>query len=101
MFFIIKGAKRHYIYILKDSKLFNMNKKSLNLIEYITCNSIDLLDIDTKGKEFLSKLIKENIIVKYDSIHTYESIETIKKDRNIEFVWIEITNTCNLRCIHC
>ena len=95
--YIIDGAINAALYDLNKGELYQIGSKAKDLIHRIIENPD--LKLNIEESEYIIKLCEMNILtpnpVKYhDIIELFEQPE-------IEFVWIEITNMCNLRCIHC
>lgn len=100
--YLVEGKAKSCIYDLNNSKLFSVNKALSDKIIEINENRIPVeTDIDCELKNTLEKLI-ENGIIKISRTHSSKNInDIIKKDTGCKFAWIEITNKCNLKCIHC
>lgn len=98
--YLVKGHVNSCIYDIPHNQLHICNKSVTNLLERIISNE----EInDSNEIAFSEKLIELEILDKNnESKHTYKSIESVYSyPREIEFAWIELTNICNLRCIHC
>ncbi len=98
--FLVEGSVKSCIYDLNKNKLYSINKKTKELIE----KAINNYNAITSNIEFklIDKLIESSILIfdKENGIITSD-IESIAKEPNIEWAWIEITKKCNLQCIHC
>lgn len=88
----VKGGKRGAIYNFDDGNVYSINEDGCKIIEdYIehpqySSNSylLDLRNKDLISNSFLPR--------KY---------EFPKIEKTINFAWLELTEACNLRCIHC
>lgn len=99
--YIVHGKSKSCIYDLKNSRLYSVNKLLADKIDDINKGILTEDNIDEKLKKVIENLIEKNIISKSIS-HQLNNISDLKiKNENIQFAWIEITNKCNLRCIHC
>ncbi len=47
------------------------------------------------------RLLHEGIIVINGDQKHNGNIDKLKITKKIDFAWIEVTNKCNLKCIHC
>jgi len=99
--FFVKGAKKGLIYDLRKeyAKLIWINEATTRTLEkVINTRSLHLLKSET-----LKKLIDLDL---FGPAHIDTSTEFPFFPQNhvaikIKFVWIEVTNKCNLKCIHC
>src|SRR5574344_1074185 len=86
----VKGAKRGAIYNFKTGKVYSINDIACKQIEEyinkgIRFNFLDnLYEIRLLSKEFTPKIYNLK-----------------RPEKKLNFVWLEITSKCNLRCIHC
>ena len=86
----VKGMARGAIYNFSTGKVFSINSDACAIIEeYIHSQNL---------VPFLEVLEKNGLIGKHFEPREYAFPE-IKKE--LQFVWLELTETCNLRCIHC
>ena len=99
--FIVEGKANSCIYDLNKSKLFSVNKALSNKLIEINKHAIPVDTIDLNLKIIFQRLI-QNDLLKITQTHSVNFIEDmIEKNSNIKFAWIEITDKCNLKCIHC
>lgn len=92
----IKGVKNAAIYDLKSQEVYAINEvgkytldKFLNDENYIGTPD---------EKDFIESLIKSDLL----SRTPFEDINTsIKPEITIKYAWLELTGSCNLKCIHC
>lgn len=99
---LVKGKKRGALYDLVSGKIYSLNDKAVYLLEGI---------IDGYSSAQLSKYLRisENAINKYLNLlkkevgfdNISERKISIKYRDCLEFVWLEITSKCNLKCKHC
>lgn len=90
----VKGAKNGAIYNLNSGNVFSINSHSCNVIEKYINREI-LYEDEQKYIDLLvtKKLIDLN----------FQPTEYIVKilPQQLEMCWLEITQNCNCRCIHC
>ena len=92
---VVKGAKKHCIYDLKKRRLYSINQSGLNMINHFL--SPKEKELSMSENTFLKELLDYEIL----TIENKAFKKAIIKKANITFAWIEVTKSCNLRCIHC
>lgn len=92
--YFVEGKKNAAIYSLTTNKVFLINEVGKEAIIKFAKNDL----LDDEQKKFIDDLISENLIVK-DEIDLDFKFE--RPSYNIKFAWLELTDNCNLRCIHC
>lgn len=95
--YFVKGKVNGAFYDLNSGDIFQVTEESKLLISRVlndtNCN------LTNEEERFIKELVELNLLTEeYTCGH---SIENLKCNPNIEFVWIEITNMCNLKCVHC
>lgn len=90
----VKGFTNGAIYNFNDNKVYSVNKSACNIIERYINNSniesdINYLNILTRHKLISKSFLPSPYLIKNTNKIT------------LEMTWIEITQSCNLRCIHC
>lgn len=90
----VKGAKRGAIYNLITGDVYSINDKACEIIdEYILDEKLS-----QEGEEYINLLKSNDLISKNFVIKDYKP----KVQRNkLRLVWLEITQACNMKCIHC
>lgn len=98
--YIVKGAANNCIYDLLHNRLHKIGRDAYEVLSNVICgkNITDLQEL-----KFLNTLANLGLVSIIDRPQNdYEDIEnTYSYKRELDFAWIEITNRCNLRCIHC
>lgn len=99
--YIVEGKAKGCIYDMNSSKLYSANKAlAVKLVE-INKSGLFVDDVDYELKNTLQQLV-ENGLIKISQTHSSNHIEDIiDEDTGCKFAWIEITNKCNLKCVHC
>ncbi len=98
--YLVHGAVNSCIYDLIHNQLHIVNSSGAELLSRVILGE-DI--IDSEEQEFLRRLVSAEILRETDtSVKDYKSIEDeFSYSREIDFAWIELTNICNLKCIHC
>jgi len=104
---LVEGAKRGAIYNLQTGKVHSINQGGLGLLT--ACHSQQLENFlvlespqDKPFLDFLHHLTELGL----GSFFLNEPSEPKEKDQPIEplqleFVWLELTSSCNNQCLHC
>lgn len=95
--YLVDGAQNAAIYDLNNGELFQISKTAKELVYRILQD--DETHVSQNEKEYINQLVELNLLT-YKYIKPHE-ISELKKNVSVEFVWIEITNMCNLKCVHC
>ena len=99
--YIVNGAARSCIYDFNHSRLYSINDLLAQKINLVNRGKILTGTIDDNLKSIFDKLTELGIIIKTAEPFPHQ-IEEIKMARNLpNFAWVEVTNKCNLKCIHC
>lgn len=106
--YLVKGAKRAAIYNLKTGHVYSIDEKSVFLLERLG-KDIALKNAlsDIPGLNFEEALnYLRNLEILGLGKFVLENKETTKIPlqrplENLHFIWLEVTTSCNLKCIHC
>lgn len=99
--YLVKGKKCGCLYDFNQSKLYSLNQALTDLLDKINHGHFEAADATQENKDMLTQLIGLHLIRKADTAICNDIKELAVKDFHCKFAWIEITNKCNLRCIHC
>lgn len=91
----VKGFLNGAIYILKTGEVYSINKKACEIISKLKENK----KLTKEEKEYAELLKKNNLYNMECSIKSYIFEENVVNRYNT--IWLEITQGCNMRCIHC
>ena len=95
--YLVDGKINAAIYDLNNGELYHINTEAKELLHRVF--NRENSTISSEDNIFLKELFRLNILTtKYSEIS--DILELYEKP-NIDFVWIEVTNICNLKCIHC
>lgn len=105
--FLVRGAKRGALYDLKNGDVFSISENVtmlLNLCEQ--GRNLSRLSNETKASKqevnhFLFEMQKLQLGVFSQHPMIQQSIEINESLQKLNFLWMELTSSCNLRCLHC
>lgn len=94
--YYVSGKKGASIYDAKSGKIYSFNDEAKDLLDKVIA-----LECQFSEEEvcFLDKMIENNLLS--NSYVPFHDIFELKQQCVIDFVWIEVTTGCNLRCVHC
>lgn len=106
--YLVEGVKRGAIYNLKTGHVYSVDEKSVSLLERLERNiSLNnaLSDIPGLNSEEALNYLR-NLEILGLGRFVLENKETIKIPfqkplESLHFIWLEVTTSCNLKCIHC
>lgn len=99
--YLVRGASAGCLYDFNKGRLYRLNHNLTNLIDRINNESCDVAIFDTDQQSVLNKMMELKLITTSESFVHHDIKELKKNDFHCKFAWIEITNKCNLKCIHC
>lgn len=106
--YLVKGAKRGALYNLQNGEVYSINERGCNIIEMIekgfTLQEIHSENPDININKIYSylKKLENNHLGKFSNEKGYsKKIELRPPSNPLHFVWLEITEQCNLKCLHC
>ena len=91
----VKGFLNGAIYDFNTNKVYSVNDIACDIIN----KYIYGINIDSNEKNYLKQLESIKLINKEYKCHEYTPLN--EKDSMLEVAWLEVCQTCNLRCIHC
>ncbi|CEQ18958.1 radical SAM/SPASM domain-containing protein [Paraclostridium sordellii] len=92
----IKGATNGAIYDFNTNNVYSINSIACNIIDKLTKEEKILLE---EEKSYINLLIQNNLLNKDIKIDRY--IPKIENNIDLSLVWLEVTQGCNLKCLHC
>ena len=90
----VKGAVNGAIYNFNTGKVFSVNQTACSIIEAYIDDSLPLA-----GNEYL-ELLRDNLLISSSYIPV-RFIPCLDDSVQLDMAWIEITQKCNLKCLHC
>lgn len=95
--YMVKGAVNAAIYDFNKNYLYSINEDAKKLLESVLWKSD--IKLNCEEDKYLKELVENEVLTTEDiPVHT---IEELKVKPIIDFVWIELTTACNLKCVHC
>jgi len=93
----VKGVLNGAIYNFNSGKVYSINNKAKSIIESMIVRGDNLNDVISKN--YLNSLIEAGLYSKAFPVspYCYEQESLI----DLQFVWLELTHACNLKCVHC
>lgn len=92
--YFVDGIKNAAIYDLKNEKIYELNEAGKEALIKLEQKK----ELNNLEKDFINKLISKKIIVPKLVSKDFKLPQPKYK---IDFAWLELTDKCNLRCIHC
>lgn len=92
--FFVKGYKNAAIYDTNNNKVYAVDKYGREIIEDMLSGKEICVDME---REYLEDLEKLDLLTKVNVSNKKFKIPNAK----LVYAWLEITEACNLRCIHC
>lgn len=106
--FLVKGAKRGAIYNLASGEVYSIDPVAVAVVE--SCEKGRSIE-ETAGElseasldqvvEYLRKLEQEEIGEFAEEPGGSKKIDLGQVYDNLDFMWFELREDCNLRCLHC
>lgn len=90
----IKGAVNGAFYNFADGSVYSVNSEACSVVEKIIQGCV----LNENETEYANRLISNGLMEKGFAFHVY-SPERVKA--KLELCWLELTQKCNCRCIHC
>lgn len=94
----VRGASKGAIYDFNTNKVYSINEQGCKIIEHYIKDMNGVMDLSAESREYLEYLYKLNLIDYSYRVKKYIASEQKIK---LEMVWLEITQACNLKCLHC
>lgn len=95
--YLVDGAKNAALYDLNTGKVYQVSEEAKHLI-HIAIDEQNSSFTDRELK-FLNDICKKGLLTG-NFVKSHGIYDFFEKPK-IDFIWIEITDICNLKCIHC
>jgi len=95
----VKGARKGAIYDFSSNNVYWINDESCALIDKLIQNGGDISLLTIEEREYVSLLESKNLYNSERKISKYTpDANNVQK---LEVAWLEITQSCNCKCLHC
>ncbi|MBP2663657.1 MAG: pqqE 2, partial [Firmicutes bacterium] len=104
---LVEGKARGAIYNLTSGRVYSINRGAVELLKACQGIAVEaLMDIALEDNKayiaFLDGLTAKGLGSFYNAPQTFTQKHPIScYQPQLEFVWLELTSTCNNRCLHC
>lgn len=89
--FLVEGVKRAALYDTTSGNVYSLNQEATRVIKG-----------DDSYPEFWSKLASMQLVLARQDSATESVIPEVEiLETTLQFAWLEITDRCNQRCLHC
>ena len=90
----VSGASCSAVYDFNTQKVYSLNQDATNILKKYLNKSGEL---STEDLDFVSKVTR---LFNLEKLENVPYVPNCPED-NLDFAWLEITQKCNCRCIHC
>jgi radical SAM protein with 4Fe4S-binding SPASM domain len=104
---LVSGAKKTVLLDLKEGKTYLINNSAKNILMLgeqglRIAEAINKLSGEVQSEDVLSFLenLRDRDLIIYSATAKLREPEK-RPEPKLDFLWIEITPSCNIRCIHC
>lgn len=99
--YVVLGSKKHCIYDLSCENLYSISNNVKDLIFKLLQKENAIKSLDRKNKTIAEHLIEIGLLLPSAKKEPIPDIKNLTKQYSIDFVWIETTRKCNLKCDFC
>lgn len=92
----VKGACNGALYNFNTRMVYSINNHACLIVEKLALQDSELTEVELNYK---NTLIENGLYDPNFEVKPY--IPLRNKENNLKMAWLEITQTCNLRCVHC
>ena len=105
---LVGGARRGAIYNLQDGNVYSIDEGACMLLD--ACESgaelekffVEHSEIDCQESLTYLKTLQDKELGRFiQHNETPQKIHLAPTKKLLDFLWLEVTSGCNLRCIHC
>lgn len=101
--YLVKGAKNFALYDLKKGKVYQVGGRAEEVLRLASEGSSAEEIASRLGlREGFMRALCEGGLITLSSEGNFEPFPVPEAGQeNLEFMWLELTSRCNLRCVHC
>jgi len=108
--FLVKGAKRGALYDLSTGNVYSIDENSVKILEM--CENGIGVSL-SRLLQNISEIKPEEIMIYFQSLYSLNLGRFVDENEivskidlpplrpKLDFIWLELTQECNLRCLHC
>lgn len=93
---MVDGANNSAIYDFNTKFVYSINTESANLIKSLNIKKFDLTQ---KEDNYIEKLVEMGLLNR--ELNVTEEYFSNNEISDLNFVWLELTERCNEKCVHC
>lgn len=104
---LVKGKARGAIYDLTSGRVYSINQGAVDLLQACSNAALeDIMDLDLPDNKryllFLDNLTAKGLGATYNEAPAQKHMRELPiYQPKLEFLWLELTSSCNNRCLHC
>ena len=96
--FYVKGYIKGAIYDLRLNQIYSLNERACEIMQKLIYG----LDLeDDVEKSYVNALKQKFDLNTDDKIIAISKEHFMKRDPSLDLLWLEVTQACNLKCVHC
>lgn len=99
--YVVNGKKRSCIYDLRKGQLYSISQAVSSFIDRIRSSPIKIESLSDEEASYINYLLSSGLIEDCSFPHPANNIDSLKKNYQTQFSWIEVTRQCNLSCSFC
>ena len=99
--YVVYGAVKSCIYDFNNSKLYHINNTLSEVLRNVINGDIKVVDTKSELLSLLASFEELRLIEKVAELRQNNISEICNNNISCHFAWIEITNKCNMKCLHC
>jgi len=94
---LVAGMKRGAVYDFTTKKVYSINEDALQFLVTLLHENKDVYD--SSEVNYLLDLEKKGLLFSGRKIKIFK--QPVKRSLKLKFTWLELTERCNERCLHC
>ncbi len=101
---LVSGALRGAIYDFRSGRVYSISSSALKLLSQLQEHQLaDVVDAEDRlTMDYLDKLSSQGLGAIFITPPSKDSTNnTNTNEKQLDFLWLEITSSCNNRCLHC
>ena len=95
----VRGAKKGAIYDFTSTDVYWINDEACELLDRFIAADGDISQFTTEEKAYISLLETKQLYREEYKLKAYTP--NVERSQHLKMAWLEITQACNCRCLHC